>query len=204
MTMRAAKAQRVVLSTIAIFCLIAEVWPQSRSGQDQPLLNSERISQRFGSYGIEILDASSNYRISNLFSDEDGLAITRTFAIVSFQDAADQALESEHEAIVAGESIGEALVSRGWAVEKFNRYIGMLPSTPRLDGLMRLSSTAALAVHIYELRATRIDENHHYATIAEIHHPDYLKFNDLFEIYGDVEITTGIEPLLALAWQKMN
>jgi hypothetical protein len=80
--MRAAKAQRVVLSTIAIFCLIAEVWPQSRSGQDQPLLNSERISQRFGSYGIEILDASSDYRISNLFSDEDGLAITRTFAIV--------------------------------------------------------------------------------------------------------------------------
>ncbi|MGI9258894.1 MAG: hypothetical protein ACR2QQ_08665 [Gammaproteobacteria bacterium] len=204
MTMRAANARVLGLTTITMLCLIAEAWPQPTSGQDPPILNSERISQRFGSYGIEILDAFGNSRISNLFSDEDGVAITRTFAIVEFQSAAKQGLSREHEAVLAGESIGEALVSRGWVVVKSNRYIGLLPSTPRTEALMHLSSTAVLAAHIYELRATRIDQIHHYATIVEIHHPEYLRLSDLIEIYGEVEITAGVEPLLALAWQKMN
>ena len=204
MTMNAAGARNAGLSIIAIFCLSADAWPQSQADADRSPLNSEQISQRFGSYGIEILEASGDHRVSSLYSDEDGLAVARTFAVVEFQAAATQALSEEHEAILSGESIGEALVSRGWAVEKSNRYIGTLLSTTQIEELMRLTSTAELAVHIYALRATRIDEEHHYATIIEIHHPEYLQLSDLREIYGDVEVKTGIEPLLTLARQKMN
>ena len=34
----------------------------------RPLLNSERIKQKFGSYGINILDANAELRVSNLYS----------------------------------------------------------------------------------------------------------------------------------------
>ena len=192
------------LTTIVLICLNAEVRPQTSASLDRPLLNSERILQRFGSYNIEILEASGSRRISNLFSEEQGRAITRSFAIVEFEDAAERVLSSEHEAILAGESIGETLVSRGWSVEKSNRYFGILPSTPRLNALMGLDSDAVLGVHVYWLYATRSDEKHLYATVAEVHHPDYLRLDDLIEIYGVAETPKDIEDVLAQVWQKMN
>ena len=192
------------LATVTLLCLIGDAWPQPSTGEQPLPLNSERISQRFGSYGIEVLETADDTRVSNLFSEETGQRITRTFAVVEFQAAAQNALSPEHEAVLAGESIGEALVSRGWTVEKSNRYFGLLPSTSRMDALMKLRSTAMLAVHVYDLRAIRAGEAHHYATIAEVHHPDYLQFRTLREIYGNAQTPQEIEPALAVLWQKMN
>ena len=42
------------------------------------LLNSERIAQTFGSYGIDVLQADGALRRSNLYSVSDGLRTCRT------------------------------------------------------------------------------------------------------------------------------
>ncbi len=49
MTMSASKARILGLAAISLLCLIADARSQTATGDDQPLLNSERISQRFGS-----------------------------------------------------------------------------------------------------------------------------------------------------------
>ena len=46
------------------------------------LLNSERIEQRFGSYGITVLEQSDLTRVSNLYTLEEERETCRTFAIV--------------------------------------------------------------------------------------------------------------------------
>ncbi len=48
-----------------------------------------------------------------------------------------------------------------------------------------------------------------YATIAEIHHPDYLLISELRALYGEVSIAAAgadavREPMLALIRRKMN
>ena len=51
------------------------------SPERRELLNSERIAQRFGSYGIEVLESDGRVRVSNLYSNEQGGRICRTFAV---------------------------------------------------------------------------------------------------------------------------
>ena len=48
----------------------------------RPLLNSERIERKFGSYGIDVLRNDDAVRMSNLYSLRDGEKICRTFAVV--------------------------------------------------------------------------------------------------------------------------
>jgi hypothetical protein len=42
------------------------------------ILNSERIEQTFGSYGIDVIASDALLRVSNLYSRHDGEKITRT------------------------------------------------------------------------------------------------------------------------------
>ena len=150
------------------------------------LLNSERIERSFGSYGIEVLSQNSAVRRSNLYSSSRGSRTCRTYAVVEFVDPAAIELAAEHQAVLAGQSIGSTFQNSGWRIEKVNSYIGnlQLPNTDHpVAELMKLNSEAILGVHAYQLVLHKGAVAVHYATIVETHHPDYLDAAELRDIY---------------------
>lgn len=148
------------------------------------LLNSERIEQAFGSYGITVLQTDGNVRVSKLFSIHEGTEVCRTFAVVIYPAQVDRALAEEHALIASGESIGATFANHGWMVIKTHKYFGTLAGTPELQALMAQVPVNDLAVHLYVLSVAKEGEEHEYVTIAEVHHPAYLQLADLYEIYG--------------------
>lgn len=161
------------------------------------LLNSERIERRFGSYGIDVLQSDGRYRVSNLYSVHDGAKICRTFAVVAYPAQPDSRYAREHEEIAAGGSIGAVFARNGWTVTKRHLHFGELPATRKVAELMGADDGERLAVHIYELTVARDDTSLPYATIAEIHHPDYLSLADLPRIYGPPALATdGQDPIV--------
>jgi hypothetical protein len=152
------------------------------------LLNSERIEQRFGNYGIEILESEDGLRRSNLYSREGNLATCRTYALVEFTERLDERYADTHATVLAGGSIGATAREHGWEVRKHTAYIDQLrlpPRTTQVSRLMRLRGGELLAVHVYRLTLARSDEALPYATIIEIHHPDYLGLAELRALYAD-------------------
>jgi hypothetical protein len=147
------------------------------------LLNSERIEQAFGSYGIDVLKSDASLRISNLYSDSGGTKVCRTFAVVRYPSDVDPRFAAEHAAILAGASIGATFASGGWTVVKTHRYLGEVAATPRLASLMGRIGVERLAVDVYELDVVKNGARLEYAAIAEVHHPDYLGLGDLERIY---------------------
>lgn len=189
------RARRVVARVIparatfvALVLLAAQsaVIAQSAGDADatRELLNSERIAAAFGSYSVEVLSSDGGLRVSSLYSEDDRGRTTRTFALVRYPASVDPAFAEAHATILAGGSIGATLRADGWRVIKAHRYFGEMPSTPRLERLMRLERGAPLAIHVYVLDIARADSRFEYATIAEIHHPDYLTLGDLRRIYA--------------------
>ncbi|MEE8543537.1 MAG: hypothetical protein V3S94_06730 [Gammaproteobacteria bacterium] len=179
----------------------------SPDAASRPLLNSERIAQEFGSYAIAILESDDSVRVSNLYSLHGAARICRTYAVVHYPADTDAAVSVEHRAILSGQSIGAVFTERGWAIEKVNRYVGELPASSRVAGLMGGILPQPLAVHIYDLVVSREGKSLTYATIAEIHHPDYLSISELRALYGEVSIAAAgavREPMLALIRRKMN
>ena len=170
-------------SLLAAACDIRRVKTDERS---RPLLNSERIEQKFGSYGIDVLKNSPAIRVSNLYSLHDGRKICRTLAAVNYPALVDPQYVREHEQIVGGQSMGAVFVRNGWVVEKRHRYFGTLPMTEGLSRLMGGASAEHVAVHIYVLAIEKAGFSLEYASIAEIHHPGYLSLEDLRDIYGDL------------------
>ena len=149
-------------------------------------LNSERIERRFGSYGVAVLEQSADLRIANLYSVEDAEPICRTFAIVRFELPVPETLRAPHKEILAGGSIGAVLKDAGWQVSKSHLYLGGYDASAdasRLADLMSLSLPTALAMHVYRLDAVRGNDTIAYATIIELHHPDYLSERSLKALY---------------------
>lgn len=153
-----------------------------------PELNSERIQKRYGSYGVEVLSQSEELRVANLFSrDADG-ATCRTLAITRFEATAAQDFPAAHAAIRAGASIGATLQQHGWQVRKLTRHVGpfVAPEDARLlEDAMRLESPPPLALHVYLLQAAKAGDVRPYATIIELHHPDYWSPAALVRQYAD-------------------
>ena len=58
-------------------------------------LNSERIRQNFGSYGVDVLSNENKRRISSLYSIDGDEKTTRTYAVVDFIDGKTVALARE-------------------------------------------------------------------------------------------------------------
>ena len=58
-----------------------------------PPLNSERITERYGNYAVEVVRSDGERRISRLYSVDAGVATTRTLAIVHFEATRDPAIE---------------------------------------------------------------------------------------------------------------
>jgi hypothetical protein len=178
----------------------------------RPLLNSERIQLTFGSYGIDVLEQTDSIRISNLYSLEEGIKTGRTFAVVVYPGQVDPALAEAHRRILAGQSIGAVFKEEGWTVTKEHLYFGEIPleaDFQRVRGLMKLGASGPLAVHVYRLAVARADDSADYATIAEVHHPDFLTLADLNAIYGDeaaarTRVTGEVRPILDVVGRKMR
>ena len=163
---------------------------------ESELLNSERIEERFGSYGIEVLSEQPGLRKSALYSGHGNERTCRTYAVVRFVDATDAKIDSEHEQILAGDSIGAIFKAGGWAIRKETLHIGAaeLPAAGgEIVTSMRLKDPSEVAMHVYQLLLRKDDEAIDYATISEFHHPDYLNLADLRTLY-QVEANKRLPP----------
>lgn len=168
------------------------------------VLNSDRIRDKFGSYGVDILYADERKRISSLYSESSTGKTTRTFAVVDFQAPVPQALEREHSRVTSGQTIGEVFRASGWHIEKLHLYIGNLDTTiedQRIAELMRIALPPVLAGHVYAFVVTRNQQRLTYATIIEVHHPEFLSAETLQQIYGEILIDdsgrTGISDFVS-------
>ena len=178
-------------------------FPAAPSGDE--LLNSERIELTFGSFGIEVVSEGPGLRVSNLYSIEGDARICRTFAVVAYPERIDPVLAETHARVRGGRPIGETFSAAGWSIRKVHRYFGEISGLhvrPRVAALMGLESPAVAAIHVYVLVVSRDGQTFDYATIAEVHHPDYLALEDLRALYGaDVRRlgvqSEGIRPILA-------
>lgn len=165
----------------ALSLALAGCYPGSLTDPTAPTLNSERIQQQFGSYGIELLHQDTQVRVSNLYSTDTGTRTCRTLAIVRLASPVPAELAAPHAEILAGGSIGAVLSHNGWQVVKqrldLDEFEVMTGS--RAAVLMRLSGPTMLAADLYELSARQGKRALNYAVIAEIHHPDYLTLAQL-------------------------
>lgn len=164
--------------------------------RESELLNSERIGERFGSYGIEILDHDSGVRRSSLYSIDDDRHVCRTFAVVEFLEKASREVAGAHEEILAGNSIGATLKASGWQIRKETLHVGNMrlsDSQKTIAALMNLDESTILGTHTYRLILEKNSRSVHYATIIESHHPDYLTESELHRLY-DLHPDSKLEP----------
>ena len=153
---------------------------------ESELLNSERIGERFGGCSIEVLEQGPRIRRSSLFSVENGVRTCRSYAVVQFieQEAADVA--DAQQKILAGQSIGATLKAAGWNIRKVTRHVGSAvpPDGHIVPRIMCLDDRVSLAMHAYRLILEQGDRSVHYATIIEVHHPEYLGEAALQKLYS--------------------
>ena len=155
--------------------------------QATDLGNSDRIRLKFGSYGIEIVENKLRIRVSNLYSTSDGVKTNRTFAVVMYPAVIEPAFRKEHEAIIAGQSIGIVFKEHGWKIDKRHQYIGELETPAGVWGVAsvfgQIGKTQPV-IHVYSLIIKKDRHEFHYASIAEVHHPEYLEFEELKSIFA--------------------
>ncbi len=162
------------------------------SGSGAEELNSERIERLFGNYRISVLEQTALRRLSNLHSVHDSQTTCRTLAMVQYHSPVPETLREAHREILAGGSIGATLKNHGWRVRKLNQYVGDIEAPAdagRLSALMRIPVPRTLALHAYQLNAVNDGGEYAYATIVELHHPDYLSVDALRELYGSHPVT---------------
>jgi hypothetical protein len=171
----------VVVLTLPAGCYLGGRLAEQPVAGPGPTLNSDRIRQQFGSYGVKVLRQDQQLRVSNLYSVHAERSICRTFAVVRFVQPTPAELAVEHAAIVAGGSIGEVLRQHGWQVDKRRLQLTALEAAPQSEPgrLMGLAEPTTLATDVYQLMVRRGTLALTYAVIAEIHHPDYLHANTL-------------------------
>lgn len=160
--------------------------PSARE-QASDMGNSDRIRLKFGSYGIEIIENDIRIRVSNLYSETAGVKTNRTFAVVMYPAVIERAFRNEHEAIINGQSIGDVLKKNGWIIEKRHQYIGELGTFPDFSAVHSVFGDIGAVrpvIHLYSLFIKKDKNVFHYASIAEVHHPDYLGLEELKTIYG--------------------
>ena len=91
--------------------------------------------------------------------------------------------------MIAGQSLGAVFKSSGWHIEKHNIFVGELEIPGKyslISELMWLGLPENLATHVYLLVIRKGEMSYNYATITELHHPDYLSAGDLKAIYGEI------------------
>ncbi|ANO51262.1 hypothetical protein [Woeseia oceani] len=165
-----------------------------------PLLNSERIESRFGNYFVRVMYQDEQWRMSSLESTDDSGPVTRTMAVVRYADDLPDALLEPHRTIVAGGSIGATFRNAGWAIRKSGTYIGpfdLAAHDTTVGALMKLPEPKDIALHTYDFVVSRDGQDYRYASIVELHHPDYLSAHELQTIYGPSTFSTEVATLLS-------
>ncbi len=150
-------------------------------------LNSDRIRATYGSYTITVLDQDRRWRVSSLASLHDGRPVTRTLALVRFENPGLRALAREDRRIRAGASIGSTFREFGWSIDKptiFLDNVALHGEAQALASLMDIRLPATLAVHAYRFNVRSRYGAFTYATIIELHHPDYLDVEQLAELHA--------------------
>ncbi|MEM8952687.1 MAG: hypothetical protein AAGD22_00905 [Verrucomicrobiota bacterium] len=184
-------------STTAVLLLLSAFLIQCTSTPEKTLtpetailLNSERIKQRYGTYDIKLISQTHTGRVSNLYSTDNGIPTTRTLAFVRFHaPSPPKDIESLHHTIVAGASLGATFKQAGWQVIKHRHRLGSASISthashaPNIARLMQLTLPITLAAHSYQLDVRKGDQVIPYATLTEIHHPDYLTLDTLRKLY---------------------
>jgi hypothetical protein len=168
--------QRLLLALVLISSMFVHAQEKTC---DPKLLNSERINQKYGGYGLDVLYNTPQLRVSNLY---DGQKITRTLAIVDYPATIDSAFSKEHQLIVNGGSIGSTFKSHGWKIEKENIYLGELSPSADYSKLYKQMGNihpAKLSIWIYIFKIIKDGKEYPYATISEIYHPDFLTLADV-------------------------
>ena len=98
------------------------------------------------------------------------------------------AFSKEHEAIINGQSIGIVFKENGWQIEKHNQYIGELEPFSDDSGVHSVFGNIGdtrPVIHVYSLIIKKGTSEFHYASIAEVHHPEYLDLEELKAICGE-------------------
>ena len=156
--------------------------------QTSDLANSDRIRLKFGNYGIEVVENDLRIRVSKLFSTDAGVKTNRTFAVVMYPAVIETAFREEHKAIIDGQSIGIVFKENGWFIDKRHQYIGELEPLSDFSGVHSVFGDIGEVrpvIHVYSLFIKKGNDEFHYASIAEVHHPDYLDLEELNAIYGN-------------------
>jgi hypothetical protein len=156
--------------------------------QTSDLANSDRIRLKFGNYGIEVVENGLRIRVSKLFSTDASVKTNRTFAVVMYPAVIETAFGKEHKAIIDGQSIGIVFKENGWFIDKRHQYIGELEPLSDFSGVYSVFGDIGEVrpvIHVYSLFIKKGNDEFHYASIAEVHHPDYLDLEELNAIYGN-------------------
>lgn len=151
------------------------------------ILNSERIEKKFGSYGVLVLaqDEKEGFRLSNLYSSQDGQRMARTIALTLYNPKMSDELKVAHEEILKGGSIGATLKKHGFSVDKqifFRDNVSTMPD--KIRELMHTKATNFAGI-MYNLIAEKNGHLYFYCTITELYAPDFLTLSDVKEIYPD-------------------
>jgi len=156
--------------------------PAQASAPDTAALNSDSIRRRFGSYGVEVLASDARLRVTRLYSYGAEVERTHTLARVAFASPLPEVLSPEHAAVLEGGSIGEVFRSAGWSIVKRHRYLGLraLAGVPVLARYLG-HAVGDFALHGYDFDVQRDGRLLHYAEILELHAPDYIGIETLFE-----------------------
>ena len=143
-------------------------------------MNSDRITARFGSYGVELLEQSQRHRIANLHSGIVPEHICRTLAVTVFHLPVHDDLRQVDEAIRAGASLGATLRSAGWRVVRSDAAQATAPAGSAFERLSQQSCPAGtpLALQVYTLLAASDAQRLPYAAIAEAYHPDHVALDN--------------------------
>lgn len=191
------------LVTANLACVTTKNPAANKETNKAPLLNSERIKQKFGTYGVQVIDSGSpRTRISKLYSVHDGRQIGRTVAVTTFAEPMDASLLEGHRLITEkNQSIGSTFKDLGWSLSKQNLYFGLKSFDSPCLYLMMEVKTQSVAVHVYQLLLSKGEKkNVPYAIIAELQHPDYLTLDELKNIYGEATTIVDINQI----WQSLN
>ena len=188
-------------SSLYVFLLFILLSCNNNIESKNTLLNSERIEQKFGSYGIDIVQSDNQSRVSFLYSldpNNKNKKNYHTLAIVKFRET--RKVSTIHERILNGGSIGKSFKKEGWDIDKTNHQMMVISNPDKLlfKSWLKQINNENLALHFYELNVKSKNYYYLYAEILEIHHPEYLGFNDLTEVYNLDEETQNNEKLLSM------
>jgi hypothetical protein len=181
------------VSTWVLFMSVifpAEIYQREAVPLEKQLIelgNSDRIRLKFGNYGIEVLESGLRIRVSKLYSIDGGVKTNRTFAVVSYPAIIEPEFSKEHDAIINGQSIGIVFRDNGWAIDKRHLYVGKVESSCGylgVDSVFGNIGKTRPVIHLYSLFVRKDGSEFQYASIAEVHHPEYLDLDDLSLIYG--------------------